>query len=410
MWAGGDRIRVLICSANLGNQIMDVANLGEWIPADGGSADIVAIGLQESTYTVPNDVYKQTMSEVNKDDVALEAEFSDELADDVAPVASKAASPGMILARSMGMETTESDDEEEEEEGVLSAEEKRDAQIRSVARDFAPELREGDEMRKYAGTLPFDTEIQLKVKHNTYLNALRAYDEAISKDASNSLAHYGSGMVKKKLGQYEEALQRFEKALELDPDARGGENWTRGAAWSAKGKALMALQQPQEAIECFEKATELNPDYDKFSDQLDDAQEALLLAAGDEAAVEDLTDRKSTFNRLFSDFKRRSKALHLHGDHASKAILRTSKSRLASLRPYDITSCAPMISARVVLLPPLAAKLHAMICCLASGKSGPSVLLSFKLAGLGPPGFPDGSTCALIFPCPALSACGCRAC
>ena len=62
-----------------------------------------------------------------------------------------------------------------------------------------------------------------------------------------------SEMVKKQLedGQYENALNSFEKAISLnqnDPDL-----------WNMKGIVLRSLGRYNEAIECFNKSLEIDP-------------------------------------------------------------------------------------------------------------------------------------------------------
>jgi tetratricopeptide (TPR) repeat protein len=55
-------------------------------------------------------------------------------------------------------------------------------------------------------------------------------------------------------GKYDEALECFGKALELDPKC--------AAAWDGKGRALNYQQRYNEAMWCFDKALECDPDMD----------------------------------------------------------------------------------------------------------------------------------------------------
>lgn len=50
LFEGGPRLRVLVCSCNIGNKMP--TDLSHWIPKDGGHQDVIAIGMQESTFRV----------------------------------------------------------------------------------------------------------------------------------------------------------------------------------------------------------------------------------------------------------------------------------------------------------------------------------------------------------------------
>ena len=54
-----------------------------------------------------------------------------------------------------------------------------------------------------------------------------------------------------KSGKYQEAIEHFDKAIELDP------NYVD--AWYNKGVVLDNLGEHEEAIECYDKALELDP-------------------------------------------------------------------------------------------------------------------------------------------------------
>jgi tetratricopeptide (TPR) repeat protein len=60
------------------------------------------------------------------------------------------------------------------------------------------------------------------------------------------------GLSLHNLGNNEEAIECYNKALEIDP------NYAK--VWNDKGAILTDLAKHEEAIECFDKSLELNPD------------------------------------------------------------------------------------------------------------------------------------------------------
>jgi len=59
------------------------------------------------------------------------------------------------------------------------------------------------------------------------------------------------GNALNKLKRYEEAIECYDKAIELNPN--------NPDYWNIKGNALMKLKRYEEAFECYDKAIELNP-------------------------------------------------------------------------------------------------------------------------------------------------------
>ncbi|CAD8214280.1 unnamed protein product [Paramecium pentaurelia] len=62
------------------------------------------------------------------------------------------------------------------------------------------------------------------------------------------------GMALRKLNKYQEAIECYSKAININP------NYDK--AWYNKGMALYNLNKYQEAIECYDKAITINPIYD----------------------------------------------------------------------------------------------------------------------------------------------------
>jgi tetratricopeptide (TPR) repeat protein len=85
-----------------------------------------------------------------------------------------------------------------------------------------------------------------------YEEALEAYEKAIELNPEDAAdAWNGKGSALEALGRYEEALEAYEKAIELNPEDAAD-------AWYDKGDALFDLKRYDEALEAYEKAIELN--------------------------------------------------------------------------------------------------------------------------------------------------------
>jgi tetratricopeptide (TPR) repeat protein len=81
--------------------------------------------------------------------------------------------------------------------------------------------------------------------------AIECYNKALELDSRCARAWYDKGSSLTGLGRYEEAIRCYDKALELDPkDAQ---------AWCSKGYGLARLGRGVEAIRCFDGALEFDP-------------------------------------------------------------------------------------------------------------------------------------------------------
>ena len=86
-----------------------------------------------------------------------------------------------------------------------------------------------------------------------YEEAIQCYDIAIEINPDFEEAYYNKGTALSDLGNKEEAIKCYDKAIELNPDLE--------KAYNNKGVALSDLGKNEEAIQCYDKAIEINPNY-----------------------------------------------------------------------------------------------------------------------------------------------------
>ncbi|GIU71488.1 MAG: hypothetical protein KatS3mg003_0967 [Candidatus Nitrosocaldaceae archaeon] len=90
-------------------------------------------------------------------------------------------------------------------------------------------------------------------KLQRYEEAIEAYNKALEINPNYAEAWNNKGYALAKLQRYEEAIEAYNKALEINPNY--------AEAWNNKGYALDELQRYEEAIEAYNKALEINPNY-----------------------------------------------------------------------------------------------------------------------------------------------------
>lgn len=96
-----------------------------------------------------------------------------------------------------------------------------------------------------------------------YTEAIQCYDKAIEIEPEDvkAKAWYNKGTVLDYvMGRYAEAIECYDKAIEIEPNF--------DAAWSNKGRALYELKRYDEAKGCFKRALELDPSSDHIGHML----------------------------------------------------------------------------------------------------------------------------------------------
>jgi len=85
-----------------------------------------------------------------------------------------------------------------------------------------------------------------------YKEALNAYEKAIQIEPNFTEAWYNKGIIFDKLGRHEEELIAYDRALKLNP--------THAEAWLNKGVVLNQLGRHEEALKAHDRALALRPD------------------------------------------------------------------------------------------------------------------------------------------------------
>ena len=86
-----------------------------------------------------------------------------------------------------------------------------------------------------------------------YDEAIQAFDKAIEIDPKYTKAWNIKGLALNYLGEYDEAIQVLDKAMEIDPN--------NALTWNIKGVALDNLGKHDEAIQALDKAIEIEPKF-----------------------------------------------------------------------------------------------------------------------------------------------------
>jgi curved DNA-binding protein CbpA len=85
-----------------------------------------------------------------------------------------------------------------------------------------------------------------------YDEAIECYDKAIEIDPGSPVVWNNKGLALNSLGKYDEAIASYDKAIEIDPDDAD--------VWNNKGLALNSLGNNDEAKKCHDRSKELEYD------------------------------------------------------------------------------------------------------------------------------------------------------
>ncbi len=86
---------------------------------------------------------------------------------------------------------------------------------------------------------------------NQFEQALECFNKSLELDPQFEAAWHGKSVALYNLGRYQDAIQPIDQALELNPDY--------AEAWWMKGLILSSLGKPDEADYCYARAQEINP-------------------------------------------------------------------------------------------------------------------------------------------------------
>ena len=155
-----------------------------------------------------------------------------------------------------------------------------------------------------------------------YQEALEAYDKAVEIDPQYVASWHGKGVALERLKRYQEALEAYGKAVEIDPQYV--------ASWHGKGVVLEKLEKHRQAIEAFRKAVDLTPLDAIAHSNLGES----LLAVGD---IEGASKEVQKALDLSKDF---SEAASLQGkiyiERCDYEAARESFEKAISLSPGDL--------------------------------------------------------------------------
>ena len=96
--------------------------------------------------------------------------------------------------------------------------------------------------------------------------ALEYYKEALALDKNNTFTYQAMASIYRKKGEYTSARMSLNASLDIDS--------SNPITYYNYGNLLQDMNHKEEAIEMYEKAIEINPDFDEAKEELSKLQEA----------------------------------------------------------------------------------------------------------------------------------------
>ena len=117
--------------------------------------------------------------------------------------------------------------------------------------EVSPVPKGTDSPASYSTANEFVTKGDVLGRSGRYNEAIEAYDKAIEIDPKLAIAWSNKGNVLGRSGRYDEAIQALDKAIEIDPKLAD--------ALQSKGISLIGLGRYDEAIQALDKSIEIKP-------------------------------------------------------------------------------------------------------------------------------------------------------
>jgi len=109
-----------------------------------------------------------------------------------------------------------------------------------------------------------------------YEGAIEKYTKAIELDSSNQVFYCNRAAAHSKLSNHYAAVEDCQRAIDMDPKY--------GKAYGRMGLAYSSIEKHKEAVECFKKAIEIEPENESYQSNLKLAEEKLTTAGSPGAA------------------------------------------------------------------------------------------------------------------------------